>query len=74
MANSVDRDRMELEGVIIDSNKGVFRVQINEGHIVIARLSGKMKLNDIKCILNDQVVVEVSPFDTSNGRIIKRYK
>lgn len=74
MRNSNDRDRMELEGVIIDSNKGIFRVQINEGHIVVARLSGKMKLNDIKCIVNDTVVVEVSPFDTSNGRIIKRYK
>jgi translation initiation factor IF-1 len=67
-------DKMALEGVVLETNKGIFKVQVNESHFVTARLGGKIKLNEIKVIVGDRVVVEVSPYDMSLGRIVKRMK
>ena len=74
MVNNDRDDKLVIEGVVLESNKAVFKVQSDDGHIIVARLSGKMRLNDIKVIINDRVVCEVSPYDTSLGRIVKRYK
>lgn len=74
MSDSNRDDRMSLEGIVVETNKGIFKVQVNEAHIVIARLSGKIKLHEIKVIVGDKVIVEVSPYDMSLGRIVKRMK
>ena len=74
MSDSNRDDKMSLEGVVVETNKGIFKVQVNEAHTVIARLSGKIKLNEIKVIVGDKVIVEVSPYDMSLGRIVKRMK
>jgi translation initiation factor IF-1 len=68
------RDRMELQGIVIDEANGKFRVKINDNHIVLATLSGKVRKNLIRIILGDLVICEVSEYDTSMGRIVRRVK
>lgn len=73
--NNNDRDdRLCLEGIVIETNKGIFKVQVSEEHLVTCRLAGKMKLNEIKVIVGDRVGIEVSPYNVSLGRIVKRLK
>jgi len=74
MSNSSRDDRLSLEGEVLETNKGIFRVKISESHFVNARLGGKIKLNEIKVIVGDKVIVEVSPYDLSIGRIVKRLR
>ena len=50
----------------------MFRVEIEGGHIVLAHLSGKMRMNYIKIVIGDKVKVELSPYDLSRGRILYR--
>jgi len=68
------RDRIELEGTVVDDANGKFRVQINENHVVLATLSGKIRQNSIRILLGDTVSVEVSPYDMNMGRIIRRIR
>ena len=68
------RERLELEGEVIDANKGQFRVQINNNLIVLCTLSGKIRMNSVKILVGDKVMVEVSEYDTTKGRIIYRHK
>lgn len=66
-------DKLELNGVVVEALPGtLFRVKVNEGHEVLCTLSGKLRQNHIMIILGDKVVVEVSPYDTSRGRICWR--
>lgn len=74
MSNNERDDRLELSGIVVESNKGVFKVKVNDGHIVNCKLGGKIKLNEIKVIQNDNVIIEVSPYDLNVGRIIKRIR
>jgi translation initiation factor IF-1 len=74
MSDKEKRMRLELEGVVIDANKGQFKVKISEGHIVLATLSGKIRTNSVKILVSDEVIVEISEYDTSRGRIIYRKK
>lgn len=69
-----NRDRVELEGEVIDSNKGKFKVQINDNYIVLCTLSGKIRQNSVKILTGDRVKIEVSEYDTTQGRIIFRIK
>lgn len=70
-----DRIRMEFEGVVVDSNKGQFKVKLeNSESLVIATLSGKIRQNSVKILVGDRVTVEVSEYDTSKGRIVYRHK
>lgn len=71
---SDDKDKLEFEGEVIDSSKGQFRVKINEAVIVLCSLSGKIRMNSIRILTGDKVRIEVSPYDTSKGRIVHRYK
>jgi len=50
----------------------MFRVQLNEGEEVLAHLAGKLRLNHIKILAGDKVIVELSPYDSKRGRIIYR--
>jgi translation initiation factor IF-1 len=68
------RERLELEGEVVDANKGQFRVQVNENLIVLCTLSGKIRMNSVKILVGDVVKIEVSEYDTTKGRIVYRNK
>lgn len=66
-------DAIEFEGVIAEVLAGgLFRVDVAEGHSVLAHLSGKMRKFRIRIVLGDRVTVAVSPYDPSRGRITYR--
>lgn len=69
-----NRDRVEFEGDVIDSSKGKFKVKVNETYTVLCTLSGKIRQHSVKILLGDRVKIEVSEYDTSQGRIIYRMK
>jgi translation initiation factor IF-1 len=52
----------------------MFRVELSNGHVVTAHISGKMRMNFIKILPGDKVTLELSPYDLTKGRIIYRYK
>lgn len=64
-----------VDGVVIDSlPNATFKVQIAEGHEILAHLSGKMRKNFIKVLPGDKVTVELSPYDLTKGRITYRHR
>ena len=66
---------IEQEGVIIETlPNAMFKVGLENGHVIIAHISGKMRMNYIKILPGDKVRVEMSPYDLSKGRISFRYK
>lgn len=66
---------IEKDGTIIESlSNAMFRVELDNGHIVIAHISGKMRMHYIKILPGDRVKVEMSPYDLTKGRISFRYK
>lgn len=68
-------EAIEVQGVVTEMMRGTqFKVQLPNGHIVTARISGKMRKNNIKIILGDKVRVEMSPYDLTKGRITYREK
>ncbi len=69
-----DRDRLEFEGEVVESNKGKFKVKVNDNYSVLCTLSGKIRMNSVKILLGDRVKIEVSEYDTSQGRIVYRIK
>jgi translation initiation factor IF-1 len=69
-----NRDKLELDGEVVDSCKGKFLVKINEHLNVMCTLSGKIRMNSVKILVGDKVKIEVSEYDTSQGRIVYRVK
>lgn len=66
-------DAIEMEGVVIDSLPNtMFRVKLENGHIVIAHISGRMRKNYIRILTGDYVKVEITPYDLTKGRITFR--
>lgn len=66
---------IEVEGRVVESlPNAVFRVELPNGHTVLAHVSGKIRLHYIRILPGDQVRLELSPYDLSRGRIIYRYK
>ncbi len=68
----MSEEKLVFDGVVLDSSKGVFRVQLENKHVVIGHLSGKMKMYKIRVLPGDTVKVELSPYDLDRGRIIQR--
>jgi translation initiation factor IF-1 len=69
------QDVIEVEGTVIEPlPNAMFRVELENGHRVLAHISGKMRMNFIKILSGDRVTVELSPYDLTRGRIIYRYK
>jgi translation initiation factor IF-1 len=66
---------LEFEGVVVEACRGgVFRVKMEESdHVVLARISGKIRKNRIMIAMGDKVVVELSAYDPSQGRIVYRW-
>jgi translation initiation factor IF-1 len=68
-------DSVQLEGTVKELLAGtMYRVELENGHVVLAHISGKMRQNFIRISLGDKVTVEVSPYDLSKGRITFRHK
>jgi translation initiation factor IF-1 len=66
---------IEQDGVITESlSNAMFRVELENGHIITAHISGKMRMHYIKLLPGDKVKVEMSPYDLTKGRISYRYK
>jgi translation initiation factor IF-1 len=66
---------VQVEGTVVEPlPNAMFRVQLENGHIVLAHVSGKMRMHFIRILPGDRVTVELSPYDLSRGRIIYRYK
>ena len=66
---------IEKEGSIIEAlSNAMFRVELDNGHVIIAHISGKMRMHYIRILPGDKVRVEMSPYDLTKGRISFRYK
>ena len=66
-------DHIEMEGTVIDTLPNtVFRVQLENGHVVTAHISGRMRKHYIRILTGDKVKVELTPYDLSKGRIVYR--
>ncbi|NBV13013.1 MAG: translation initiation factor IF-1 [Sphingobacteriia bacterium] len=66
---------IKLDGTILESlPNATFRVELENGHEILAHISGKMRMHYIKILPGDRVSIEMSPYDLSKGRIIYRYK
>ena len=75
MPPEIKQGLIGMEGVVKDClSNAMFRVQLENGFFVIAHVSGKIRRNYIRVLLNDRVLVELSPYDLTRGRIIYRYK
>ena len=68
-------DMIEIEGTVVESMpNAMFKVEIQGGHVILAHISGKLRMNFIRILPGDKVTVEMSPYDLSKGRITWRSK
>lgn len=66
---------IEVQGTVIEPlPNAMFRVELDNGHKVLAHISGKMRMHFIRILPGDRVTVELSPYDLSRGRIVYRFK
>ena len=73
--NSSKEEVIEVKGTISEAlPNAMFRVELENGHRVLAHVSGKMRMHFIRILPGDKVLVEISPYDLTRGRIIYRYK
>ena len=73
MANST-KEVIELKGTVLESLPNtMFRVELENGHEILAHISGKMRLHYIKILPGDEVTVEMTPYDLNKGRITYRH-
>ena len=69
------QDAIELEGKIVEAlPNAMFKVELENGHTILCTISGKIRMNYIRILPGDKVVVEISPYDLQHGRITYRYK
>jgi translation initiation factor IF-1 len=72
---SPSKEVIEAEGIVIEAlPNAMFKVQLDSGHEVLAHISGKIRMYYIRVLLGDRVLVELSPYDLTRGRIVYRYK
>ncbi|MDR0272644.1 MAG: translation initiation factor IF-1 [Clostridiales bacterium] len=68
-------DVIEVEGKVVEKlPNATFKVQLENGHIILAHISGKLRMNFIRIIPGDKVLIEMSPYDLTKGRIVWRDK
>ena len=69
------QDVIEVEGKILEAlPNATFKVELENGHVIIAHVSGKIRMNFIKILPGDKVTVELTPYDLNKGRITYRFK
>lgn len=70
-----EKETIEVEGIVVEPlPNATFRVELENGHKILAHISGKMRMNFIRILPGDKVTIEMSPYDLTKGRIIYRYK
>ena len=75
MKNKQKEDVIRVDGSVTETlPNAMFRVEIEGGHLVLGHVSGKMRMNYIRILPGDRVVIELSPYDLTRGRIVLRYK
>jgi len=71
----VKKEAIEVEGVVVESlPNAMFRVELANGHRVLAHISGRIRVHYIRILPGDRVLIELSPYDLSRGRITYRFK
>ena len=71
----MSKEVIELEGTVVDALPNtVFKVELQNGHVITAHISGKLRINYIRILPGDKVTVELSPYDLNRGRITWRKK
>jgi translation initiation factor IF-1 len=66
---------IKVDGIVKETlPNAMFRVELEGGHLVLAHVSGKMRMNYIRILPGDKVAIELSPYDLTRGRIVLRYK
>ena len=71
----MSKDVIEVQGSVVESlPNAMFKVELENGHQVLAHISGKLRMNYIRILPGDKVTIELSPYDLSKGRIIWRDK
>jgi len=69
------KEAIEVEGTVVEPlPNAMFRVELPNGHKVLAHVSGRMRMHYIKILLGDKVLIELSPYDLDRGRITYRFK
>lgn len=69
------QDVIEVEGTILETlPNAMFKVELENGHVILAHISGKIRMNFIKILPGDRVTVELTPYDLNKGRITYRFK
>lgn len=69
------KDTIEVDGTVVEALPNtMFRVELDNGHTVLAHISGKMRMYYIRILLGDRVTVELSPYDLTRGRITYRHR
>ena len=69
------QDGIQVEGRVIEAlPNAMFKVELDNGHVILAHISGKMRKNYIRILRNDRVLLELSPYDLTRGRITYRHK
>jgi translation initiation factor IF-1 len=69
------KDAIEVEGTVVEPlPNAMFRVELDNGHKVLAHISGKMRMHFIRILPGDKVKLELSPYDLTRGRIVYRFK
>lgn len=69
------KEKIEAEGTVVEAlPNAMFRVRLDSGHEVLAHMSGRMRMYYIRILLGDRVLVELSPYDLTRGRVVYRYK
>lgn len=67
------KEIVQVEGVVTETLPGTkFKVKVDDNHELLAHISGKMRMNYIKILPGDKVIVEISPYDLTKGRIVRR--
>jgi len=74
-SKKVTKEVIEFEGTVIETlPNALFKVELANGHVVLAHISGKMRMHYIRIIPGDRVTLEMTPYDLSKGRITYRHK
>lgn len=69
------KDSIEVEGIVVEAlPNAMFKVKLENGHVVLAHISGKLRMNFIRILPGDKVTLELSPYDLTRGRITWRGK
>ncbi len=72
---SETKEVIELTGTILETlPNAMFRVELENGHVILAHISGKMRMHYIKILPGDKVTIEMTPYDLTKGRVVYRHK